>query len=157
MSRVVGLLLCLFPVVATSAPIPHSADYYFMHPGQRVALEMHCYPGSGHSDTAAECRDAWQAGMKIIHSLIKAQVPSPSPDGVTWGAINQMTAPSRPMYPDAPEEQENNPAYWRLQGLSKIKDYVFSCPAHPTEANPKCKAARTAEAAPWQAADGGRK
>lgn len=157
MFRAVVLLFCLFPVVAISAPSPHSADYYFMHPGERVALEMHCYPGPGHSDTAADCRNAWEAGKKVVDSLIKAQKPVPSPNGVTWGAINQMTAPTRPMYPEAPEEQATNPVYWRLQGLSKIKDYVFSCPAHPTEANPMCKAARIAEGAPWQATDGGTK
>ena len=157
MRRVIILLLCFFPVAAISAPTPQTPDYYFAHPRERVALEMHCYPSPGHSNAAADCRNAWKAGRRIIHSLIKPPTPSPSPNGATWGTINQMTSPARPMYPDAPEEQETNPAYWRLQGLAKIKDYVFSCPAHPTGTDPKCKAARTAEAAPWQAVDGGTK
>lgn len=156
MTRYLILIACVVPTIATAAT-QHSAKYYLKHPNVRVALEMHCYPGAGISIAADDCRNAWAAGQRIVHSVIKPHASASSSNGVTWGDIEQMTTSARPIYPNAPEEQQTDPAYWRLRGLNKIKDYVFSCPTGPSAMSPVCKAARTAQAAPWQPTNGGRK
>lgn len=150
MRRHLVIPFCLVPALGVCAPATHSADYYFTHPQARVALEMQCYPGLGNSAAGVDCRNAWTAGQRIVHSVVKPRTSAASSEGATWGDIERMTAPIRPVYPNAPEEQRTNPAYWRLRGLNKIKDYVFSCPAHPTAKHPTCEAARAAQAAPWR-------
>lgn len=153
MTRYLILLALSLPSAAMAAT-RHSAQYYFTHPDARVAVEVHCYPGTAASVTADNCRNAWQAGRQIVHSVTKA------PSQITgWGSVERMASTGKPIYPTAPEEQADNPAYWRLRGASRTRAFLTnwaSCPAHPTSAFiEKCKAAREALAAPWQPTNGG--
>lgn len=152
MKRSLILIVCAFPTIAMAAT-QHSTEYYFKHPDARVALEIHCYPGAGTTITADNCRNAWQAGRRIVQSLVKA----PTSD-TGWAAVEQSAARAagNPLYPHAPEEQRTNPVYWRLRGVRKIKNYTFYCPAHTTDARPTCTAAAEALADPWHPTQGGR-
>lgn len=148
MKRYLILIACAFPAAAMAAT-QHSTQYYLTHPNARATLEMHCYPGSQSSVTAANCRNAWTAGKQIVQSVVKA------PQHISgWGSVEQMASAGKPIYPSAPEEQTNNPAYWRIRGQAKAKAFLTnwaSCPAKPTPllAN-QCEAAREALAAPWR-------
>lgn len=148
MKRSLILIVCAFPTIAMAAT-QHSAEYYFKHPSARVALEMHCYPGTGTSTASDDCRNAWQAGRRIVRSVAKA------PQHISgWGSIERAASAGKPLYPSAPEERTNDPAYWRIRGPSKAKAFLAnwaSCPAKPTPLlAEQCKAAREALAAPWQ-------
>jgi len=154
------ILLCALPGAALAAG-QYSADYYFHNEDARVALEMHCYPGSDNSVAAVDCRNAWQAGQRIVKSIVPAPSRTTDSGNEGWAEAAQgyAHAAGQPLYPNAPEEQQTNPAYWRIRGQANARDYVTSlaCPASSADVlgTAICKAAHEALAASWQPATGG--